>query len=92
MAPTKLQRLVFTVGRSRRALYDSLRRTFADDDFVQVILDRRVAERRLRRARPRPSERRRAERRVQREIDTQLRTRGYAVVGVLTMPRAPGEG
>ena len=79
------------VGRGRRALYDSLRRTFADDDFVQVILDRRVAERRRRRARPRPSERRRTERRVQREIDTQLRTRGYAVVGVLTMRRAPGE-
>jgi len=79
------------VGRGRRALYDSLGRTFADDDFVQVVLDRRVAERRRRRARPRKPERRRAERRAQPEIDEQLRTRGYAVVGVPTMPRAPGE-
>lgn len=79
------------VGRGRRALYDSLRRTFADDDFVQVVLDRRIAERRRRRARPRQTERRGAPRRAQREIDTQLRARGYAVVGVLTLHRAPGE-
>ncbi|MEK7385321.1 MAG: hypothetical protein AABZ83_02670, partial [candidate division NC10 bacterium] len=63
MAPPKLRRLVFIVGRSRRALHDSLRRTFADDDFVQVVLDRRVAERRRRRARPRKTERRQGERR-----------------------------
>ena len=82
---------MFIVGRVRRALHDSLRRTFADDDFVQVVLDRRIAERRRRRSRPRKTERRQAERRARREIDTQLRTRGYAVVGVLTLHRAPGE-
>lgn len=82
---------MFIVGRSRRALHDSLRRTFADDDFVQVVLDRRVAERRRRRARPRKTERRQGERRAQREIDEQLRARAYAVVGVLTIQRAPGE-
>lgn len=79
---------MFIVGRSRRALHDSLRRTFADDDFVQVVLDRRVAERRRRRARPRKTERRQGERRAQREIDKQLRARAYAVVGVLTIPAA----
>jgi hypothetical protein len=79
---------VFIVGRSRRALHDSLRRTFADDDFVQVVLDRRVAERRRRRARPRKTERRQGERRAQREIDKQLRARAYAVVGVQTIPAA----
>ena len=81
---------MFIVGRGRRALCDSLRRTFADDDFVQVVLDRRVAERRRRRARPRKTERRQAQRRARRDIDTQLRARGYAVVGVLTVQRAPG--
>ena len=91
MAPPKLRRLLFIVGQSRRALHDSLRRTFVDDDFVQVVLDRRLAERRRRRARPRKPERRRAERRAQPEIDEQLRTRGYAVVGVLTIQRAPRE-
>ena len=79
---------MFIVGRARPALYDSLGRTFADDDFVQVILDRRVAERRRRRARPRKPERRQGERRVRRETDTQLRARGYAVVGVQTVQRA----
>ncbi len=91
MAPPKLRRLLFIVGRSRRALHDSLRRTFVDDDFVQVVLDRRLAERRRRRARPRQIERRQAERRARPEVDTQLRARGYAVVGVLTLRRAPEE-
>ncbi len=90
MAPPKLGRLLFIVGPERRALYDSLRRTFANDDFVQVVLDRRTAERRRRRPRGRDSERRQAERRAEREIDRQLGVRGYAVVGVRTVPRAPG--
>ena len=85
----RIQRVLFIVGRQRRALYDSLRRTFAGDDTVQVVLDRRVRERRRRR-RPRTSgERRRRERRAQRAIDAKLRARGYAVVGVLTVQRAP---
>jgi hypothetical protein len=89
VAPPKIRRLLFIVGPDRRALYDSLRRTFADDDFVHVVLDRRVAERRRRRPRPRRGEQRQAERRAQLEIDRQLRARGYAVVGVRTIERPP---
>ena len=89
MSPARVQRLLFIVGRQRRALYDSLRRTFDGDDTVQVVLDRRVRERRRRRPTRRAAERRRSERRAQRVIDTQVRARGYAVVGVLTFQRPP---
>ncbi|PYM41140.1 MAG: hypothetical protein DME12_12920 [Candidatus Rokuibacteriota bacterium] len=89
MSPARVQRLLFIVGRQRRALYDSLRRTFDDDDTVQVVLDRRARERRRRRPTRRPAERRGRERRAQRAIDAQLLARGYAVVGVLTFQRPP---
>jgi len=90
VAGARVQRLVFVVSRGRRPLYESLRRTFDGDDTVQVVLDRRVAERRRRRPARRKPERRRADRRAQRAIDRRIRARGYAVVGVLTAQRAPG--
>ncbi len=89
MARPKLRWLLFIVGPDRRALYDSLRRTFATDDFVQVVLDRRVAERRRRGPPAGGSERRQTERRAQRAIDRQLSARGYAVIGVRTFLRPP---
>ena len=81
-----IRRLLFIVGSHRPDFYASLRRTFRGDDTVQVVLDRRRGERRLgRRAagRTRGREHREAERRVNLEIERQLRERGYAVVGVL---------
>lgn len=80
-----IRRLMFIVGSKRPDFYESLRRTFRGDDTVQVVLDRRRAERRGAR---RPGrcrvghEQRGAERRAQAEIQRQLRSRGYAVVGV----------
>jgi len=90
VAGARIERLLFVVSRGRRPLFESLRRTFNGDDTVQVVLDRRVAERRRRRpGRLRP-ERRRADRRAQRAIDRRIHARGYAVVGVPTAQRAPG--
>ncbi|OGL00361.1 MAG: hypothetical protein A3D33_13710 [Candidatus Rokubacteria bacterium RIFCSPHIGHO2_02_FULL_73_26] len=89
MASGKVERLLFIVSRGRGPLYESLCRTFDGDDTVQVILDRRVTERRRRRPGRRTRERRQADRRAAREIDRQLRTRGYAVLGVPTVQRAP---
>ncbi len=86
--PPKVPRLLFIVDGSRRPLYDSLRRTFAGDDTVEVVLNRRVADRRHKEPRARTSERRQRERRAKREIDRQIRARGYAVVGVMTFQRA----
>jgi len=84
MAET-IRRLLFIVGSTRPDFYESLRRTFRGDDTVQIVLDRRRGERRgtrrpARRATGR--EQRGAERREQLEIQRQLRSRGYAVVGV----------
>jgi hypothetical protein len=84
MAET-IRRLLFIVGSKRPDFYESLRRTFRGDDTVQVVLDRRRGERRgPRRAGRRGAghEQRGVDRREQLEIQRQLRSRGYAVVGV----------
>ena len=91
MKPSEVQRLLFIVDERRRPLYDSLRRTFAEDDTVQIVLNRRVADRRRKKPRPRKSERRQKQRRAQREIDRQIDARGYAVVGISVRQRSPGE-
>ncbi len=92
MAPWRVQRLLFIVARDRRDFYDSLRRTFAGDDTVQVMLERRVADRRGARARSAGGgERRSQERRARREVERQIAARGYAVVGVRTLQRVPRE-
>jgi hypothetical protein len=84
MARPPIYRLLFVVGRERKQLYDSLRHTFDGDDTVQVVLDRRVGERRRQESTPRTGERRRSDRRAQRESDALLRARGYTLVNVLT--------
>jgi hypothetical protein len=84
MAET-IRRLLFIVGSERPDFYESLRRTFRGDDTVQIVLDRRRGERRGGRRPTRRGagpEQRGADRREQLEIQRQLRSRGYAVVGV----------
>jgi hypothetical protein len=83
--PETIRRLLFIVGSKRPEFYESLRRTFRGDDTVQIVLDRRRAERRKARRTgrgPVTREQRGADRREQLEIQRQLRSRGYAVVGV----------
>jgi hypothetical protein len=83
-----MRRLLFIVRADRPELYESLRRTFSDDDTVEVVRDRRHVERRGARrpaAASAAREPRTTERRKSLELDRQLRSRGYAVVGV----RAP---
>jgi len=80
-----IRRLLFIVGSKRPDFYESLRRTFRGDDTVQIVLDRRRGERRRARRpvrRGADPEQRGADRRAQLEIQRQLRSRGYAVVGV----------
>jgi hypothetical protein len=80
-----IRRLLFIVGSKRPDFYESLRRTFRGDDTVQIVLDRRRGERRRARRPVRRGvgpEQRGADRRAQLEIQRQLRSRGYAVVGV----------
>jgi len=54
--------LIFVIARDRHDLYRHLRREFADEETVQVIMDRRVRDRR-RLSKRVPLERRRAGRR-----------------------------
>lgn len=82
-----IRHLVFIVARDHRNLYESLRRTFADDDTVQVLLDRRRSERRQRAAEGR-SEQRRQHRRARTDLQAQLEARGYALVSVMAVDEA----
>lgn len=70
---------VLVVARDRQKLYEYAKRAFSGNPTVQVIMDRRGAERRSN-ARPRVPERRRGDRRVAFDVDTQLRVLGWAIM------------
>jgi hypothetical protein len=70
-----MRRYRFIVARDHEQLYEHLVRWLADQDEVEVILDRRVARRRGG-GTPRP------ERRVQTRVDEGLRVYGWAFVKI----------
>ena len=72
-------RHLLIVARSEPMLYEYVKRTFAGEDTVEVILDRRLGERRRASASP-AVERRRADRRSSLPIRDRLRSAGWAVV------------
>lgn len=57
------RRVLFVVSRERSERYDSLAQAFSDDDEVQVIFDRRHADRRRQQTVIAGSDRRRRDRR-----------------------------
>lgn len=73
-----MARLVFIVSRHRPELFNFLKREFARNDDVDVLVDRRLGERRLQ---PMPvnREERIADRRLE-HIDDRLRSLGWAVI------------
>lgn len=72
--------LLFIVASGERRLYADVARSFTDTGDVQVLVDRRVAERR-RSAAPAPGgERRGGDRRRRREADEDLRALGWTLV------------
>lgn len=75
------RRCLLVVPRSKLELYQSLKRSFADNDRVEVILDRRFAQRRAATAGHEP-ERRRADRRVRTATEAELRSGRWALVAV----------
>lgn len=75
-------RTLFIVSRHDRDLYEYLGERFATDAAVEVILDRRVRERRQR-DEPHGVDCRRADRRRRPEVETELQTRSHAI---LTIP------
>lgn len=76
-----MDRLVFVVREDRRELYDALRRTFATESHVDVILDRRLGPRRASDGEHAP-ERRRRDRRVRRDVGRDLEERGWSVARI----------
>jgi hypothetical protein len=70
---------VLVIARDQRALYEYARRAFAGNPTVQVVLDRRRAERR-RGDQSRIPERRRGDRRALADVDDQLHVLGWAIL------------
>ena len=78
-------RTVYIVARDHPELYAYLRDRFTCDGDVEVILDRRVAERR-RDDVPCDPDRRRADRRSRPEVEIELAKRSHAII---TVPDPP---
>jgi len=76
-----MARTLFVVSRRNPDLYQYLRERFASDPAVEVILDRRVAQRRQRRL-PVDAERRRADRRQRPEVETELQSHSHAIISI----------
>ena len=72
-------RCLFIVARNQPGLWHYLRRDFAEDEEIQVLLDRRRGDRRQRYQGQEP-ERRRSDRRRQPSIDNDLRYRSFVVL------------
>jgi hypothetical protein len=77
-----MARHLFIVSRDHAGLQVHLQERFKGDDKVEVIVDRRSAERRRTAANTQNGERRRADRRANSEMDVELRTRSHVVVTV----------
>lgn len=73
------QHLLFIVSRDAHDNYENLKRVFADNSRVTVVLDRRRGERR-KASHARDAERRGADRRSRPLIDDRLRRQGWAMV------------
>ena len=70
---------LLVIARHRRDLYEEVQRDFAGHETVQLILDRRLSQRRQRNGAP-VLNRRLSERRLRFALDAQLRTIGWALV------------
>lgn len=85
------RRCLLVVPRSKLELYLSLKRSFADNDRVEVILDRRFAQRRRTVTTTREPERRGADRRVRIATEAELQAGRWTLVpvaGSVVPPRA----
>jgi hypothetical protein len=77
-----MARHLFIVSRDHTALQRHLQERFKGDDKVEVIIDRRTAERRRAAPKPPDGERRARDRRTNTGVDVELRTRSHVIVTV----------
>ena len=71
--------LLFIVSRDQRDLHAYLTKEFRRDEHIQVIVDRRMGDRRCR-VEPRAPDQRRAARRRTLAMERQIRSVGFALV------------
>lgn len=74
-------RTVFIVSRQHPDLYAYLRERFAADRGVEVVLDRRLGQRRQHHA-PFEGDRRQDDRRQRPEVELELQTRSHAIITI----------
>lgn len=72
-------RQLIVVARNRRDLYEHLKRAFAGNETIRVLLNRRFVDRRARHG-PYEAERRRGDRRLPLTTDGLVRALGWAIV------------
>jgi hypothetical protein len=84
-SPAGRRRLIFIVSREAEVHHEYLQRAFAGEPDVEVILDRRRADRR-RRTEPTTWEYRRRERRIRPNAEERLRAVGWSIVEVHPVP------
>ena len=75
---------LFVVAQDKPELCDYLKGWFSGIPTVEVVLDRRQGERRQRAVISEPR-RRGGDRRSQKEIDTEIRQTGFAIVGASSL-------
>jgi hypothetical protein len=83
----QMARNLFVVSRRYPDLYEYLRERFASDSAVEVILDRRVGQRRKIQT-GFEGERRRGDRRHRPEVEIELQSRSHAII---TIPDMSGQ-
>ena len=81
MAAAPAEKYLFIVSRHQRELYEDLKKAFSKREGVEVLLDRRIADRRRRQADAPVLERRRSDQR-RRAVDGQLQTFGWALIAI----------
>lgn len=75
----KLRKQLLVVARENPHIYEYLKRMFAGNETLEVVMDRRKGDRRAQGAAQLPERRRSADRRRQ-EVDQHLRALGWAIV------------
>jgi class 3 adenylate cyclase len=85
----RARRRLYIVSSDHREIYEDLQRRFEGVPNVEVVLDRRVGDRRQPSGMPVAEEQRRADRRSRPDADAELRSSSHVVVEIEIEPQAP---
>ena len=74
---------ILVVAKNQQSLFEYLRHDFSEDPDVEVVIDRRRADRRQAGPQDWTAERRQSDRRTRPALDDKLQTIGFAIVRTL---------